>query len=600
MSRPKVEKVESSIKGGVVAQLGAKTLILGDNGVGKSAIVNAVELAGTGRASDVAGRATLAKDADLFMLAPPGADRVWSEVRVNQGIGAASWSLEKGHRAQRTGPEIAFPLRDVQEALLGSPETARKWILRHGGGFTWKDVLSLVPESLRKFLAADSPADPAEALTGALEDAKRRVRDLTASAKVARKFTPPAAPPPTAADFTALEAVIGIWKERGTAAVAGSPLAAIQGALDAAKADLTRAGAQALDVESTLAELPPPASGLELRRAAVLIAETLARAQARECAICGGKADPVELAARAVRGRASIDRVNEIERKRENLQRAQQESLVILSSLRREVERLTTEVARLERSAKATGPAPDMTLAEAETQLRALHTLRASWEAARNAEELALQAERDATDWTQLAEALSKALGQLVEKSRAAFCGRVQKFLPKSDLFGIDLLDGDREVLRVGLLRLSGDHMVLHAALSGAEWARVTAALALATAPQTGPCIVCPEERAFDPSTLALVLQAFDEAVAGNDDAPQIIVTSPTPPTTVATSWTVIQLRAPEKAPEPPKPRVKRAPRTAEPTPEPTERGATAKFVPDGKGGLVEVPIDAKPKSIFD
>jgi hypothetical protein len=135
VQRTWVEKVESSIKGSVVAQIGHKTLILGRNGIGKSAILNSIEAAGTGKVSDVAGRALLARDADLFMLAPPGAEKVWAEVRFAEGKGTARWELTKGKRAKRTGPAIAFPLRDVQDALLGSPETARKWILAHGGDF---------------------------------------------------------------------------------------------------------------------------------------------------------------------------------------------------------------------------------------------------------------------------------------------------------------------------------------------------------------------------------------------------------------------------------------------------------------------------------
>lgn len=138
MARPRVEKVESNLKSGVVAQPGQKTLILGKNGIGKSAIVNAIELAGTGKASDVAGRSLLAKDADLFMLAPPGAEKVWATVRfTGEGKPSSSWELSKGHRAKLSGLAISFPLRDVQEALLGSPETARKWILQMGGSVEW-------------------------------------------------------------------------------------------------------------------------------------------------------------------------------------------------------------------------------------------------------------------------------------------------------------------------------------------------------------------------------------------------------------------------------------------------------------------------------
>jgi hypothetical protein len=86
--------------------------------------------------------------------------------------------------------------------------------------------------------------------------------------------------------------------------------------------------------------------------------------------------------------------------------------------------------------------------------------------------------------------------------------------------------------------------MVLHGALSGAEWARVTAALALATCPESPvPAVICPEERAFDPRTLAEVLEAFSVGVAGmGEEAPQIIVTSPVRPDPMPTGWTVIDV----------------------------------------------------------
>jgi hypothetical protein len=86
--------------------------------------------------------------------------------------------------------------------------------------------------------------------------------------------------------------------------------------------------------------------------------------------------------------------------------------------------------------------------------------------------------------------------------------------------------------------------MVLHGALSGAEWARVTAALALTTCPESPvPAVICPEERAFDSQTLAEVLEAFSIGVTGmGEEAPQIIVTSPVRPDPMPTGWTVIAL----------------------------------------------------------
>lgn len=634
MARPRVEKVESNLKSGVVAQPGQKTLILGKNGIGKSAIVNAIELAGTGKASDVAGRSLLAKDADLFMLAPPGAEKVWATVRfTGEGKPSSSWELSKGHRAKLSGLAISFPLRDVQEALLGSPETARKWILQMGGSVEWGEVLSLVPDSLHKHLASivgfaggESAHNATNILPGALEESRRRVREANATAKAARTLSAPAQPPPTAQDFTALETIIGIWRARGdeSSAPQASALEALREAAAAAVVNVAGLQTRAVTLEQELAALPQPPP-LDVPRAGLTVIDALVKLGAKECAICGAPVKPLDLANRAARGRQRIDGALQAEEQRRAIRRQLGAALDDLQGARRERDRLGTELARAEKHEvereKEVSPPPDLDLASAEEKLRSLHSLKAGWEASKRSEERALAAERDATEWGQLSEALAKALGTLVEKARSAFCTRVQKFLPPSDLFGLDLLDGEREVLRVGLLRLSSDRMVLHAALSGAEWARVTAALALATAPETGPCVVCPEERAFDPATLSGVLDAFDAALGGENtdpNAPQIIVTSPVPPTQIPNGWTVIQLgeevtvpdlgigeaavapapAAPAKKKPGPKPRKP----TAQPDPAPAVTEHTQNTFHVEGGHLVEDEEERRKKiaSIFD
>jgi hypothetical protein len=549
-SRSYVSKVESAVKGAVVAQLGRKTLILGRNGAGKSAILNSVEVAGSGRASDVAGRATLAKDADLFMLAPPGADKVWAIARFSGG-GAAEWTLEKGKRAKRTGTPIAFPLRDVQDALLGSPETCRKWILQHGAPIDWTtQVIPLVPASLRTRLAGawggpELSMPAAERLAFALEGARGRTRESNAEARAARAVTPPPQPPPTDQDIAALEGVIKSWQTQAGRATGLSSLESIRAQLLAARASVETLSTQARAYEREIGTLPASEGSHEIRNACVLVCEALARARATVCVICEGETRPDALSARAGRGRAQIEAAVAAEKRRGDLAFALRETQSSAAMIQREIRRLEG----LEQEAAAFAGAektdlPDLDQGSAEIRLRALHSVRAGWEASRRAEEKALAAERDAVEWEQLADALSKALGQLVEQARREFEGRVQRYLPRTDLFGLELVDGDREVARVGLRRLLGDTMVLHGALSGAEWARVTAALALATCPESPvPAVICPEERAFDPQTLSGVLEAFSAGVAGmGEEAPQIIVTSPVRPDPVPQGWTVIDV----------------------------------------------------------
>ncbi|HLE68738.1 MAG TPA: hypothetical protein VJH87_03575 [Vicinamibacteria bacterium] len=583
--RPTVDKVESSIKGGVKAKLGRKTLILGANGLGKSAIVNAVELAGTGKASDVAGRSVLAKDADLFMLAPPGKDHVSARAYLSEGAGTAAWELRKGHRAKRTGPEVHFPLRDVQEALLGSAETARKWVLQHGTPFSWSDVIMLVPLSLQPKLASlGRGPDPASSLTTALERARTEVRTANASAKTLRSLSSPSQPPPDPVFIAELEGIISAWQLRGNAAGPDdSAVQILKEALETRRTQISSLEGRVNEIEAKLASLPKPQGNFEVLRSAITVVETIAAGHFARCPICEGKVDLEAMKAKCISGKAKVKALLAQAEEWNATVKDRESSLSELRMARRGADTLATEFARAEKTVKKDdSPVPAMSLEAAQEKLRSLMSIRAGWDASQRAEERALAAESDAHEWSQLADALSKALGVLVEKARAGFVSKVQRFLPTSDVFGVELLDGEREVLRVGLLRESGGRTAdvmgpparaLHAALSGAEWARVTAALALAVAPTTAPCVVCPEERAFDPDTLTSVLEAFGAALEGSD-GPQVIVTSPNPPREVPAGWTVVDLggvdqveeaKSKPSAPPPAKGRPKDRPASNEP-----------------------------------
>ena len=544
MARPYVHKLESSIKGAVVAQPGRKTLVLGPNGSGKSALVNALEAAGSGKVSDVAGRYLLAKDADLSMLSH--ADRVWSEAHLSDGS-KAIWELSKGHRAKRTGLEIAFPLRGVRDAILGSPETARKWVLEQaGGGFKWPEVLELIPESLRERLAGVVNAVPgtghvSDLLPIALEEARKRVREANATAKAYRAVTAPPGPPASDEEVAKYEAIIKGWEARGAAPAIDSTREALVAARENAEA-LAKLIAHSEEELAKIGDLTPTTT---LRAAAVTVVEAMSAKRTPSCWICGGKCDPAMIATRAISGRAQITADATAAKRRLDLEFTLREANADLTSARREVERLAAEEARIERLAKSATvqatPLP-IPLEDARNLLRGAYDRRAGWAAARRAEEKALEAEREGVEWDQLADALGKALGILVEKARAAFEARVQRFLPEGDVFGIDLLDEDREIMRVGLRRVDrvgASH--LDAALSGAEWARVTAALALATAPAEGPCVIVPEERAFDTVMLARVLEVWDRALP-DDSAPQVVITSPIEPAKIPSGWTVIRV----------------------------------------------------------
>jgi hypothetical protein len=152
-----VREVESSIKNHSGATLlGPKTLIVAGNKEGKSAIVNAIEVALTGTASDVVGRALVKETNRLLSLSRE--DSLFAKVSVsdtaaeslNEVIEWRTKGKKGGFVAQPGGiynPSTVFPLRVVREALAGAVESTRKFFIGFvAGGVTDEDVLKEIPK----------------------------------------------------------------------------------------------------------------------------------------------------------------------------------------------------------------------------------------------------------------------------------------------------------------------------------------------------------------------------------------------------------------------------------------------------------------------
>jgi hypothetical protein len=196
-------------------------------------------------------------------------------------------------------------------------------------------------------------------------------------------------------------------------------------------------------------------------------------------------------------------------------------------------------------------------LRAAEEAVRRLESARAGWANVRAAKARARDLTARQRLYTDLHAAIEDAIGGVLERARRAFIAKVQGYLPAGDVFTLLLTDDNgKDVCRFGLLAPDG---ALHTALSGAEWARLTLALAAAVTSDEAAdlAILTPEDRAFDPDTL----RAF---MAGLGQAPgQVILCSPVAPAGKAVKgWTVIDLSAP-KAP--------RKAKAADPAPEVTD-----------------------------
>lgn len=491
-----ITKVETNLKAGASVTLTPKTLVVGPNRAGKSTIVNAVELAATGRASDIAGRETLALDAELSTLIPAGAESGFARAWI--GDQQLSWALVKGKKATRgampaPAPEVHFPLREVRENLTASPATARKWLLgRLSAATPWPTVLARVAVTLHEKLTTLA-GGTVLGLPTAGETAKRQAREARRSAETLRVAPPPAlptAPPPAAAP--------------------AFDMAGAQKRLAAAKAGLDAA-------QKAAATVPAPAGASPVVQALRTVIQAQIASGAKACGVCSSTAADGAFQRRL----AAVEQAAQAAADAAARHQAARAAVAVAEA---EVREAQWAIESAQRAAEAATTAAE-SVAAAAVQAN---------------ETKAVELEKAAAEWEALADAAERVMTALVTDARLAFEGRVQAFMPAGMTFGLDLVDGDREVTRFGLRQPDGS---IRSALSGAEWAIVTVALASAVAPAGELSVIVPEERAFDPETLTAALRAFSNVHA------QVIVTSPIMPSEVPAGWAVISVGAPVAAP---------------------------------------------------
>ncbi len=545
-----VKTVQGNVKKGCDVEIGPKTLIVGPNGSGKSTIVNTVELALTARAGDIAGRVDIAREADVMSLAQNGATELEAVATFDDGVVAAyrtSGSTAKAKKATGDKPadrchDEVLPIRTLREAVLGSPQTARKYLLsKVGGGVTREDIENLLPEPVRETwrmasakYAQSIPAG--DVLVGVLESAGKHQRDATSEAKAQREaaklVSGGRASPPSDTEVRAAKTA------RDTARAAYEEAAAlsnIEKSLAEVRSDIetVEAAIEGLEqiFETNIAILnslgDKPVVQPIFDHVLPVMKESC---DAGECLCCGGAAPSADVIAtvekhiETVKGKSAAHEAHEatIEKtKAEFKKRA------------KVFEELTAR--ELELVAKK-GAAPDLTASRAaydaaEARHNELKSARDAWNTVQRAESVAIESERQAQAWKALKESCEDAVARTLDAALLAFIRQVNDRLPTTDVFDLRLKDGDREVVQFGLVR-DGK---LHTALSGAEWARVMAAMASACVPAGTYACIIPEERAFDPATLEAVLAAL------TDTEHQVIITSPVKPKKVPKGWTVIE-----------------------------------------------------------
>lgn len=547
-----ITHVRTNAKVGADSELGPKTLIVGKNGSGKSTIINAVELALTSRVSDIAGRVDVAREADVMALAPAG-QNLFAEVTFDNEKHASyivEGSTAKAKKAVVNRPDEAkhdevLPIRTLKEAVLGSAQTARKYLLsKVAGDVTREYVAELMPDAKTRILweqsAAQTPKSVStpDVLVTVMEKAAAQQRECNATAKTQREVAKSVgggrAAPPSKAEMDAAkkarDAARETWQKVVASQSSSDNKAKLTAALDQLVAEAEQAVEKAamLAVKVANADQPIPAHPVFPH-----VCETLKASITEGACLACGNEDTSQMP----------EALSAIESMLADFQK-KSASLTALTaqaaSAQKFADAMVERVDELERSIAGLTDAdvPDVSvedakaaLDKAEAALTDLKVVADAWATTRKAESAALEAEERAEEWKALKAACEFAVAVVLGKALTDFVNRVQQNLPDGDVFDLRLNDGEREVVQFGLTR--DGH--LHTALSGAEWARVMAAMAEACVGDEQFAVLVPEERAFDPETLTEVLTAFGKT------RHQVIIASPVAPKKVPKGWTVVK-----------------------------------------------------------
>lgn len=521
---PTVVKVRTNIKsqdGSVYEEsLTPRVMLLGPRGSGKTALLHAIELALTGRVTDLMGRSDAASATMLAALAPPHQEII------------AEVTLSTGEVVRYAGSEKHAPypqsllLREVEEHLT-SDTKARSWLLRtFGEGVTEAHVREAIPAALRERFSAyyaltDMAAPPlarVEQVRWILADKLKQLQQRVAEARAVQHNATQV--PATWSDAQVAEVKTQLAaKERAVALVHACEIAEEFAAVSA-QATALQAADNAADAAAAV-QIPEATYNLVVQLRAFAHAAHEAHAQA--CPLCETSVDVHRWAAQVEAIDAFLATVGPAgrapdENQLERLQLRLDALSATWSGLPDDVRRITMDALKegrtptFEQKAKILGEHQE--LRDRWLSYQATAAQRALVESARST--LATHEEQKVT-YTTLQAAVNEAIAQLLSQLREKIEAQVQRYMPEGLHFSLAL-----EPVRLGLLR--GD--VVITALSGGEWSAVQCALALAALDfgyDTGPIVIIPRERAFDPEALRDTLRALGKGQG------QVILYSPTP-----------------------------------------------------------------------
>tara|TARA_R100001086_G_scaffold202409_1_gene118555 strand:+ start:1268 stop:3268 length:2001 start_codon:yes stop_codon:yes gene_type:complete len=561
--RPYVESVYSNLKsplpGGEAwkIDLSQRTLFVGSNTSHKSGVIQSIELALAGSADDIFGRSAVSDAALLLTLAPN--DELGVSATLSDQQVASFNAKREGSKVKRPthdGPGPATLVhRSVASALSGSPASARKAFLAWSGNNIDQDsIVAYLPESLQgkyKDIAEHKGRGKSsvETLIDVAAYAGQRQREASKEAKgaeiILESLGDKVEARPSDEDMTKMRFAVAEAREildlsvnqaKGGLSEADKDqqMVALNKKRDAWLECKSEAEFSLRDLKSQL-----PYKGENVDNA-IAIVDIAVKHELSVCPVCSSRVGLKHL--KNCQGFYQAQHRQWEDKSKQVLEsiRLTEERIV---GFDRNVVAVDFEIEELNNKPITNLDSRAIPITDAQSRLQvamdALTKMDVScsqWDNIASARNKVVSMQADATTYKELKSACEVAIGKLLGEQAKSFSSRVQKYLPKQWDFNIELVDGGREVFRMGLMR-DGK---LHAALSGAEWTSVVTAIAMAVTdslPDDYPAVLIPEDRAWDGKTLASVMRGFSSF-----DGQVVMASTTRPAGKTPKGWTIIDM----------------------------------------------------------
>ncbi len=561
--RPYVKHVYSNLKSPMPegeawqVELSQRTLFVGSNTSHKSSVIQSVELALAGSADDIFGRSAVSDAALLLTLAPK--DELGITATLSNSKTASFNVKREGTKVKRPthdGPGAGSLVhRSVAAALSGSPASARKAFLGwSGGNVDLNRVLQYLPDSMHskykdiaQFKGRGKTA--VETLIDVAAYAGQKQREAAKEAKGAEillnGINNELDARPDDDDMVRMRSAVAqakmILDRSVRAGKQGMTLEEKNKKIDSIKSMLEFLESKRLNAVHERDQLQNslPSKGENVDHA-IAIVDVAVKHGLDACPVCSSKVglDHLKNCQSFYQQQAdqwqrqSKGTMESIQNFENNIRTYEADIAIHREKLQE------TEAVKPNQKDPNVIPVVDAT-ARLEAAMDAMtkmdHAV-AQWDSFQRARGKVIRMKEDVETYKSMKKECESAIGMLLNDQTKTFSNKVQKYLPEDWKFNIELIDGDREVFRMGIMR--GDK--LHAALSGAEWTSVVTAISMAVVEGLGedqPAVLIPEDRAWDGKTLASVMRGFS-----NFDGQVVMASTTRPVGKTPKGWTIVEM----------------------------------------------------------